>query len=79
MPHLEVPTNISVTAGQARVVTVVGSDDDNDQLTYKLLSNASGTQTIDPITGIINATFNATNPSAIRQVLPPAIVLLREK
>ena len=65
IPKLEVPANISVTSGQPVEVVVVATDDDNDKVTYALLDDDGGRQSIDPNTGVISATFNASRPSTL--------------
>ena len=62
---------------------MTGLDDDGDTLTYRLENDAGGTQSIDPATGVITATFNASTPSVVRFVadsdacmLPRLILIL---
>nr|KAG5701543.1 hypothetical protein BaRGS_024793 [Batillaria attramentaria] len=69
IPRIEAPDNITVTSGSPTIISVTGYDDDGDDITYRLADDADGSLQIDPSTGQINATLNATKPTAIRLVV----------
>ena len=69
-----VPANINVTSDQPVMISVAATDDDNDAITYRLVDDAVGYRSIDPITGTINATFTASSLSSLRSVVNDALI-----
>ncbi|XP_070175147.1 uncharacterized protein [Littorina saxatilis] len=63
-PGLDAPSIINAEAGKSVTISVMGTDDEGDILTYKLF-NASDNQSINESNGTITATFDANDPRPI--------------
>ena len=64
IPKLQGPEQVRVSINEPITVNVTATDDDGDEVTYTLADSDDGRRSIDPATGVINATF-ADNSSSL--------------
>ena len=68
IPKLQGPAQVRVSRNEPITVVVAATDDDGDEVMFTLADNDDGRRSIDPATGVINATFDAANSSSVRSV-----------